>query len=218
MATELENEWSEITNDAGINYDKKQYWWSKIIQNYSSEGRQYHDIQSLDEKFKYFSSIKSQLKNPVAVAFALFFQYLEYNPKSIDYNKKNIELFTTFFSDCELGLESPLYSEVLSLLEAADTSSTEEHKTDGAIGSEDRHYFLDLDMVVLGSEPEQYIIYANKVKEEYHFLPQPVYNDLRVKVLQNFLQIPNIFATKEFREKYEAQARSNIQKEVDSLK
>ncbi|KAG8297082.1 hypothetical protein J6590_043515 [Homalodisca vitripennis] len=78
--------------------------------------------------------------------------------------------------------ESPLYSEVLSLLEAADTSSTEEHKTDGAIGSEDRHYFLDLDMVVLGSEPEQYAAYAEKVKQEYHFLPQPVYNDLRVKV------------------------------------
>lgn len=78
--------------------------------------------------------------------------------------------------------ESPLYTDVVNLLEAADTSSTEEHKTDGAIGNEDKHYFLDLDMVVLGSEPEQYADYAKKVKQEYQFLPQPVYNDLRVKV------------------------------------
>lgn len=74
MSSELENEWSEITNGAGVHSDKKQFWWLKIIQNYNSEGRQYHDIQSLEEKFKYFSTFKLQLKNPVAVAFALFFQ------------------------------------------------------------------------------------------------------------------------------------------------
>lgn len=71
---------------------------------------------------------------------------------------------------------------MIGLLEAADTSSTDEHKTDGAVGTEDKHYFLDLDMIVLGSSPEEYAAYADKVKQEYHFLPQPVYNDLRVKV------------------------------------
>lgn len=74
MSAELENEWTEITNDAGINFDKKQYWWAKILQNYSAEGRQYHDLLSLEEKFKHFKTIKPQLKNPVAVAFAIFFQ------------------------------------------------------------------------------------------------------------------------------------------------
>lgn len=74
MSNELEKEWSEITTDAGVNFDKKQYWWSKILQSYSSEGREYHDAVSLEDKFKHFSTIKSQLKNPVAVSFATFFQ------------------------------------------------------------------------------------------------------------------------------------------------
>jgi len=85
-------------------------------------------------------------------------------------------------------------------------------------GSEDQHYFLDIDMAVLGSSPEHYSEYTAKVQQEYAFLPEATYRNLRLKVLQSFLQIPNIFASKEFREKFECKARANIQKEVDSLK
>lgn len=102
-------------------------------------------------------------------------------------------------------------------MEASAIHSTDEHKTEGAFGVDDHHYFLDLDMAVLGSPPEQYGQYTAELHSEYSFLDVTSYKNLRKKVLQSFLLIPNIFATKEFREKFEKQARQNIQDELQSL-
>jgi predicted metal-dependent HD superfamily phosphohydrolase len=71
---------------------------------------------------------------------------------------------------------------VITLLESTGTPITEEHKDQAAFGDEDKHYFLDLDMAILGSEPNVYLEYADKIKQEYNFLPTNLYNSLRLKV------------------------------------
>jgi predicted metal-dependent HD superfamily phosphohydrolase len=78
--------------------------------------------------------------------------------------------------------ESPLRSAVVDLLCAAATHSTDAHKTAGMYGSEDLHFFLDIDMAVLGSNPEHYSEYTDKVQKEYTFLPETMYRSLRLKV------------------------------------
>lgn len=70
----------------------------------------------------------------------------------------------------------------MDLLHAAATHSTDAHKTDGMYGSEDLHFFLDIDMAVLGSSPEHYSEYTAKVQQEYAFLPETMYRSLRLKV------------------------------------
>ncbi|CAG2053919.1 unnamed protein product [Timema podura] len=91
--------------------------------------------------------------------------------------------FGTAALDHATTKESTLHSTVLALLQAASTSSTEEHKTPGVFGTDDLHYFLDLDMAILGSSPEHYVEYTSIVRREYAFLSDNMYRSLRLKVL-----------------------------------
>lgn len=49
-------------------------------------------------------------------------------------------------------------------------------------GREDKHYFLDIDMAILGAPSEEYNSYTRKVREEYSFLTDEFYKNLRLKV------------------------------------
>ncbi|RZF35836.1 hypothetical protein LSTR_LSTR008942 [Laodelphax striatellus] len=215
----VEETWRGLAADIGASGEKATEWWTKLVQAYSEDRRKFHNINYLAIKLENYETIKCKLKNRSAVGIAIFFHHFEYDPKMVDCFKKNLEHFDNFANDCGITSDSDLYKSVVDLLESVDTHSTDEHKTDGVYGADDCHYFLDLDMVILGSDAEYYATeYATNIQAEYDFLPDTMYKGLRLKVLQSFLQIPNIFATKEFREKYEQKARANIQKEVEKLK
>lgn len=79
--------------------------------------------------------------------------------------------------------DAVLREETCELLKVAATHSTDAHKIGGAFGGEDAHYFLDLDMAVLGSSPENYAEYREKIRGEYCFLSEPMYTALRLKVI-----------------------------------
>lgn len=70
-------------------------------------------------------------------------------------------------------------------MKAAATHSTEAHKTNDLYGNDDCHFFLDIDMAVLGSTPEDYAQYTELVQKEYEFLPDKTYKALRCKVFIN---------------------------------
>lgn len=64
---------------------------------------------------------------------------------------------------------------------------------------------------------EDYEKKCELVRKESSHLSDAEYKEQRLKILQLFLQIPNIFATESFREKYELKARHNIETEIERL-
>ncbi|KAH7970403.1 hypothetical protein HPB49_006181 [Dermacentor silvarum] len=173
-------------------------WWRLIRQRYGDPSRHHHNLDHLDHMAELLAD-------------------LEYDPKSQDNEERCIEAFRRFAEEARIPTDSELYLSVTELIQLTKLHSTEEHKQEGMYGREDKHFFLDFDMCVLGSSPTEYKDYTEKVRLEYSFVPDAVYKSLRSKVLRSFLQIPNIFSTEPFRRKYEERAKSNIRDEIAEL-
>lgn len=77
--------------------------------------------------------------------------------------------------------------------------------------------FLDIDLAILGARPELYDRYAENIRKEYSLVEQKQYAHGRTRILQGILKFDRIYHTTYFHQKYEAQARENIQKEITQL-
>ncbi|XP_045127594.1 uncharacterized protein LOC123514062 isoform X2 [Portunus trituberculatus] len=213
---ELREEWDAATSFAPGAVSER--WWSTISQQYTAEGRVYHGPNYLSQLFSLYHEHQDKLTNAQAVALAIFFHKLEYNPRCCDSDLKNVEKFDEFISEAGEGQQdSAVARAVRALLEASVNNLTDAHMTEGGVGTDDLHYFLDFTTGVLSCPSQEYQQYTTKIQAEYVHLPTASYNQLRLKMLKNLVLMPNIYATPEFQKEREKTARENLQWEIDSL-
>uniref|UniRef100_A0A0K0EGV2 Phage protein n=1 Tax=Strongyloides stercoralis TaxID=6248 RepID=A0A0K0EGV2_STRER len=205
----LRERWNDMTSF--MNETVKEKWWNKIIEQYSN--RPYYNLSHLHNMLQLFDQHKDKLHDRYAVAFAIFFKHLQYDSKSTESAKDSAEEFKKFCNETTFDQEGY----VVNLILESENNCTEANLNCGIYGSDDIHYLIDFDMMIHGEVQEKYDIYKSQLRQEYSYLSDEQYKKERVKVLKLFLQIPNIFATKEFRDKYEKNARRNISEEIKSL-
>lgn len=76
---------------------------------------------------------------------------------------------------------------------------------------------LDIDLSILGSDPQLYSQYEDWIRQEYQWVPGVVYRKRRIKLLQQFMSQPTIYHTEVFQDKREKQARRNIKWAIAQL-
>lgn len=81
----------------------------------------------------------------------------------------------------------------------------------------DTNYFTDADLAILGANAFDYKNYTQAIRKEYRLYPDFLYKPGRKKVLAHFLEMPTIFKTEFFRERYEEVARENLRNELREL-
>lgn len=74
----------------------------------------------------------------------------------------------------------------------------------------DTRILIDCDLAILGAKPERFTEYERHIRAEYALVPEPIFKTKRRKILRQFLARPSIFYTDPFIEKYETQARTNL--------
>jgi predicted metal-dependent HD superfamily phosphohydrolase len=97
----------------------------------------------------------------------------------------------------------------------AQVMATQGHRWED--GDPDTALFLDLDLSVLGQPWPRYQAYLQSVREEYRWVPEDLYAQRRVQVLQTFLQRPRLYFTDALSARYESEARANLAREIGQL-
>jgi predicted metal-dependent HD superfamily phosphohydrolase len=81
----------------------------------------------------------------------------------------------------------------------------------------DAQVLVDVDLSILGAEPARFDQYEAQVREEYGWVPGPIYRHKRKAILESFLTRAAIYNTSRFVERYERQARANLARALARL-
>jgi len=181
--------------------------WNQIEKAYTQRKRYYHNLQHLEDLLAQLETVRDNIGNWDIVLFALFYHDVVYNTLRQDNEEKSALLSVQKME--QLGIPPHEVAQCRDMILA-----TKKHDLSP---DNDTNYFTDADLSILGREWSDYEIYYKKVRKEYRLYPDLVYKPGRKKVLQHFLQKDRIFKTAFFHDKYEAQARYNLQRESDSL-
>jgi predicted metal-dependent HD superfamily phosphohydrolase len=179
-------------------------FWKEIEQAYSHKKRHYHTLQHLENMLHQLQEVKPRVDwSPIL--FALFYHDIVYNSLKTD-NEEKSAIFAERNLDM-LGVQKGSIQVTTNHIIA-----TKKHLLSQ---SSDTNYFIDADLSILGFPWHDYKQYADGVRKEYSIYPDIIYKPGRKKVLQHFLQMESIYKTSHFKEKFENQAKQNLQQELD---
>ncbi len=182
-------------------------FWDDIESNYSSKNRHYHTLNHLENLLNQLSEVKNEIKDWNCILFTLFYHDIIYKATKSDNEEKSADFALKIMT--ELSVSNFMIDNCKNQILATKTHSIN--------SDSDTNFFIDADLSVLGQDWNSYSSYYKNVRKEYSIYPNILYNPGRKKVLKHFLAMEKIFKTDYFYQKFEANARLNVQKELELL-
>ncbi|XP_017147576.2 uncharacterized protein LOC117185869 [Drosophila miranda] len=205
----MEEIWKKVCSHSDVPEQVANEWFTRIQEHLSddSPSRAYHNWNQMMQRKE---SHLAECTNP-NIVLAAFFQYYHFdgNRSCVE---ENCEVFQEFCKEATIE-DDDTKSLVCNLL-GRKTPENEVHWCH----DDEANLLQDVDLVVLASSPEEYKHYTTLLRSEYANLDDATYKAMRIKVLETLLLIPSIYATGEYHDKYEEQARANIRSEILELK
>lgn len=196
------------------NYPEAEVLLQGLEQRYAEPWRYYHTGLHIAELLGTLRSYPNHVQNPRVVGWSMFYHDAIYDPTAAI--GRNEELSARLAEYESSILLSPEETERV----AAYVRATASHQADELDSDPDLAFFLDSDLLILGSSPTRYQKYARDVRQEYAHVSDDDYRVGRARVLEALAganPAGNVFTTKLFRDLHEAQAQVNIAREIKQL-
>lgn len=180
----------------------------RLIAAFNEPHRKYHTEQHLAECLGLFSKHLGLAVEPAEVEVALWFHDAIYNVKAIDNEAKSAEWAVHELQQAEVVPER--IARVKDHILATRHSALPQ--------GQDPMLLVDIDLSILGADRARFEEYERRVREEYEWVPDFIFNRKRREVLAEFVSRNTIYNTPELRESLEGQARANLTYSLQQLR
>ena len=185
--------------------------WPALRDHYAEAHRHYHNADHIRDLLRQSHDPAVQLTRPDRVRAAIFYHDVIYSalPRK-DNERRSAELAARHLHRFDWPA-----AEVAAVERYI--RATADHRGADTGDDCDLDYFLDMDLAILGSEPDTYRAYARAIAREYRLVPGFLYRRGRRRVLEHFLQQERLFRSPLYRERYATAARKNLAWELSQL-
>lgn len=185
---------------------------ANLVTLYNEPHRVYHNLSHVYDclnVYRHTVNVPSSYGERVALQTAIWFHDAIYDPLSNQNEEETRDLLLS------TKPHEWLPSHDVTVLAIEMSKHHSNPKKDEMIGKHETvKLFMDIDCSILGRDPNSYINYAKKVRQEFSMIPDHAYFEGRQKFLEDMLNLPAVYLTYEFKTKYEAQARRNLENEL----
>lgn len=197
----LHKRWTEFTGSLGIGSASP--GWLLLDACYSAPNRWYHGWSHIHDCLTKFDELRELAKEPVSIEAAIWFHDALYDSKRNDNEEMSAQLALSCFRGSVVADR------------AADLIRATSHKVIAV--TQDAALLCDIDLSVLGADAERYDRYAEAIRKEYSWVSAEDYRAGRTQVLKSFLSRPSVYSTPPCKQRWEIQARLNLDRELQSL-
>jgi len=197
--------WQNLMLQCG--FEENQNTHNKLIAAYEEKQRHYHSLKHLEHVLLSFDESKHLAKRPYAIELALWFHDAVYKIFAKDNEQASADWAKNFLQkqNADDETQSNVYDHIMATLHDAECMDNDSALT------------VDIDLAILGTTPDVYKKFEQNVRKEYRLIPGFIYKKKRKEILQSFLDRKRIYHHSYFVDKYEVQARSNLQIAIDNL-
>jgi predicted metal-dependent HD superfamily phosphohydrolase len=181
--------------------------FDRLAAAYAEPARAYHNDHHLRGCLSEFDRNRTLARQADEVEAALWFHDAIYLPGSTDNEARSAHLAETALAAHGVPLESIRHVAALVL--------ATRHLVPADDG--DAQLVCDIDLSILGRAPPTFDEFERLIRREYEWVPEPIYRTSRATVLLGFLRRPSIYRCTPFVDRYELQARRNLERAVAAL-
>ena len=199
--------WLDLLGAFGLS-DLNATTYTKLVDAYTGPTRDYHSLVHIEDCLAQLAQCNLPSEQAAPLALAFWFHDAMYDWRSKTNEADSARWAEEFLQGCDAPID--LSSKIVGLIMA-----TRHFVPDPLVG--DQRVMVDIDLSILGREPEAYDRYERAIRQEYKWVPVVTYRRERRKVIRGFLDRETIFETERFRDLYETSARENLKRAFDML-